>query len=184
MKKIHILAMALLVSASASVASCTNSKKADADADTAIADTQTQTEAEVSAPDLSELAVAFKDSTKRAEAATDTTYAVTPSGLKYMILTEGKGKRPTAESEVTVHYTGELLNGQVFDSSVTRGEPATFPLNRVIPGWTEGLQLMKEGGKAVFYISSNLAYGAAGAPPMIGPDQDLIFTVELISVAE
>lgn len=182
MKKIHILAMALLVSASASVASCTNSKKADAD--TAIADTQAQTEAEVSVPDLSELAVAFKDSTKRAEAATDTTYAVTPSGLKYMILTEGKGKRPTAESEVTVHYTGELLNGQVFDSSVTRGEPATFPLNRVIPGWTEGLQLMKEGGKAVFYIPSNLAYGAAGAPPMIGPDQDLIFTVELISVAE
>lgn len=182
MKKIHILAMALLVSASASVASCTNSKKADAD--TAIADTQAQTEAEVSVPDLSELAVAFKDSTKRAEAATDTTYAVTPSGLKYMILTEGKGKRSTAESEVTVHYTGELLNGQVFDSSVTRGEPATFPLNRVIPGWTEGLQLMKEGGKAVFYIPSNLAYGAAGAPPMIGPDQDLIFTVELISVAE
>lgn len=184
MKKIHILAMALLVSTSASVASCSNSKKADADADTAIADTQALTEAEASVPDLSELAVAFKDSTKRAEAATDTTYAVTPSGLKYMILTEGKGKRPTAESEVTVHYTGELLNGQVFDSSVTRGEPATFPLNRVIPGWTEGLQLMKEGGKAVFYIPSNLAYGAAGAPPMIGPDQDLIFTVELISVAE
>lgn len=182
MKKIHILAMALLVSASASVASCSNSKKADAD--TAIADTQALTEAEAAVPDLSELAVAFKDSTKRAEAATDTTYAVTPSGLKYMILTEGKGKRPTAESEVTVHYTGELLNGQVFDSSVTRGEPATFPLNRVIPGWTEGLQLMKEGGKAVFYIPSNLAYGAAGAPPMIGPDQDLIFTVELISVAE
>lgn len=180
MKKIHILAMALLVAAGATVASCSNSKKAEAD--TVATESQAQTEAP--APTLSDLAIAFKDSTKQSEVATDTTYAVTPSGLKYMILTEGKGKQPNAESEVTVHYTGELLNGDVFDSSVSRGEPATFPLNRVIPGWTEGLQLMKEGGKAVFYIPSNLAYGPAGAPPYIGPDQDLIFTVELISVGE
>ena len=108
----------------------------------------------------------------------------TASGLQYVVEKEGTGAQPTAEDEVTVHYTGKLLNGQVFDSSVNRGEPATFPLNRVIPGWTEGLQLMKAGGKAVFYIPSALAYGSAGAPPMIGPDADLIFTVELISVGE
>lgn len=108
----------------------------------------------------------------------------TASGLQYVVEKEGSGAQPTAEDEVTVHYTGKLLNGQVFDSSVNRGEPATFPLNRVIPGWTEGLQLMKAGGKAVFYIPSALAYGSAGAPPMIGPDADLIFTVELISVDE
>ena len=108
----------------------------------------------------------------------------TASGLQYVVEKEGTGAQPTAEDEVTVHYTGKLLNGQVFDSSVSRGEPASFPLNRVIPGWTEGLQLMKAGGKAVFYIPSALAYGSAGAPPMIGPDADLIFTVELISVGE
>lgn len=176
MKKIQILAMALLVAADMS--SCSNNKKAEAAAETA----EPQAEYVAPAPDYSELATAFRDSSKKSDVATDTTYAVTPSGLKYMILTEGKGKQPTAESSVTVHYTGELLNGEVFDSSVSRGEPATFPLNRVIPGWTEGLQLMKEGGKAVFYIPSNLAYGPAGAPPMIGPDEDLIFTVELISV--
>ncbi len=176
MKKIQILAMALLVAAGMS--SCSNNKKAEAAAETA----EPQAEYVAPAPDYSELATAFRDSSKKSDVATDTTYAVTPSGLKYMILTEGKGKQPTAESSVTVHYTGELLNGEVFDSSVSRGEPATFPLNRVIPGWTEGLQLMKEGGKAVFYIPSNLAYGPAGAPPMIGPDEDLIFTVELISV--
>lgn len=179
MKKIQILAMALLVAAgTVTVASCSNSKKAETVAETA----ETQTEAVVPTPDYSELASAFRDSARKSDVATDTTYAVTPSGLKYMILAEGKGKQPTAESSVTVHYTGELLNGEVFDSSVSRGEPTTFPLNRVIPGWTEGLQLMKEGGKTVFYIPSSLAYGAAGAPPMIGPDQDLIFTVELISV--
>lgn len=176
MKKIQIMAMALLVAAGMS--SCSNSKKAEA----AVETTETRAEYVAPAPNYSELATTFRNSSKKSDIATDSTYAVTPSGLKYMILTEGKGKQPTAESSVTVHYTGELLNGDVFDSSVSRGEPATFPLNRVIPGWTEGLQLMKEGGKAVFYIPSNLAYGPAGAPPMIGPDEDLIFTVELISV--
>lgn len=181
MKKFQILTVGLLLTAGAAiVASCSNSKKGTADSDTTVA----VAEAVVPTPEYSELAKAFQDTTKRAETATDTTYAVTPTGLKYMILAEGKGKQPTAADEVTVHYTGELLNGQVFDSSVSRGEPATFPLNRVIPGWTEGLQLMKEGGKAVFYIPSNLAYGSAGAPPMIGPDEDLIFTVELISVGQ
>lgn len=106
----------------------------------------------------------------------------TASGLQYVVEKEGEGASPAATDEVTVHYTGRLLDGTVFDSSVNRGEPATFPLNRVIPGWTEGLQLMKENGKAVFYIPSALAYGEQGAPGAIPPNSDLIFTVELIKV--
>lgn len=106
----------------------------------------------------------------------------TPSGLKYLVLTEGIGNQPTATSEVTVHYTGMFLNGKVFDSSVERGEPTTFPLNRVIPGWTEGVQLMKEGAKYKFYIPSNLAYGERGAGGVIPPNTDLIFEVELINI--
>lgn len=106
----------------------------------------------------------------------------TPSGLQYVIDKEGTGAQPTAEDEVTVHYTGKLLNGQVFDSSVNRGEPATFPLNRVIPGWTEGVQLMKEGAKYTFFIPSDLAYGAQGVPGAIPPHSTLIFDVELIKV--
>ncbi|MCH5226935.1 MAG: FKBP-type peptidyl-prolyl cis-trans isomerase [Muribaculaceae bacterium] len=107
---------------------------------------------------------------------------VTDSGLQYTITKEGTGKQPTATSEVTVHYTGKLLDGTVFDSSINRGEPATFPLNRVIPGWTEGLQLMKEGAKFTFFIPSDLAYGPNGIPNVIPPHSTLIFDVELISV--
>ena len=107
---------------------------------------------------------------------------VTDSGLQYVVIKEGEGKQPTATSEVTVHYTGKLLDGTVFDSSINRGEPATFPLNRVIPGWTEGLQLMKEGGKYTFFIPSDLAYGPNGIPNVIPPHSTLIFDVELISV--
>lgn len=106
----------------------------------------------------------------------------TPSGLQYVIEKEGTGTQPTAEDEVTVHYTGKLLDGKVFDSSVNRGEPATFPLNRVIPGWTEGVQLMKEGAKYTFFIPSDLAYGAQGVPGAIPPHSTLIFEVELIKV--
>lgn len=106
----------------------------------------------------------------------------TPSGLQYVIEKEGSGAQPTAEDEVTVHYTGKLLDGKVFDSSVNRGEPATFPLNRVIPGWTEGVQLMKEGAKYTFFIPSDLAYGAQGVPGAIPPHSTLIFEVELIKV--
>lgn len=106
----------------------------------------------------------------------------TPSGLQYVVEKEGEGAQPTAEDEVTVHYTGKLLNGTVFDSSVNRGEPATFPLNRVIPGWTEGVQLMKEGAKYKFFIPSDLAYGANGVPNVIPPHSTLIFEVELIKV--
>ncbi|MCM1319900.1 MAG: FKBP-type peptidyl-prolyl cis-trans isomerase [Muribaculaceae bacterium] len=106
----------------------------------------------------------------------------TPSGLQYVVEKEGTGAQPTADSEVTVHYTGKLLDGTVFDSSVSRGEPATFPLNRVIPGWTEGVQLMKEGAKYTFFIPSDLAYGAQGVPNAIPPHSTLIFEVELIKV--
>ncbi|MBP3298672.1 MAG: FKBP-type peptidyl-prolyl cis-trans isomerase [Muribaculaceae bacterium] len=108
----------------------------------------------------------------------------TASGLQYVVEKEGTGAQPGASDEVTVHYTGKLLDGTVFDSSVNRGEPATFPLNRVIPGWTEGVQLMKEGAKYTFFIPSDLAYGAQGVPNAIPPHSTLIFEVELIKVVK
>ncbi|MCM1369236.1 MAG: FKBP-type peptidyl-prolyl cis-trans isomerase [Candidatus Amulumruptor caecigallinarius] len=108
----------------------------------------------------------------------------TSSGLQYVVEKEGTGAQPGAEDEVTVHYTGRLLDGTVFDSSVNRGEPATFPLNRVIPGWTEGVQLMKEGAKYTFFIPSDLAYGPQGIPGAIPPHSTLIFEVELIKVVK
>lgn len=108
----------------------------------------------------------------------------TASGLQYVVEKEGTGVQPGASDEVTVHYTGKLLDGTVFDSSVNRGEPATFPLNRVIPGWTEGVQLMKEGAKYTFFIPSDLAYGAQGVPNAIPPHSTLIFDVELIKVVK
>lgn len=111
--------------------------------------------------------------------------STTPTGLRYVTVVEGTGAAPTASDIVTVHYTGRLLDGTVFDSSVSRGEPAAFPLQAVIKGWTEGLQLMKEGGKTVFYIPSDLAYGEMGTPGgPIGPNSDLIFEVELIKVGQ
>ncbi len=106
----------------------------------------------------------------------------TESGLQYEVLTEGTGESPLATDQVTVHYTGTLLDGTVFDSSVERGQPATFGLNQVIRGWTEGVQLMKEGAKYRFYIPSELAYGERGAGADIGPGSTLIFDVELITI--
>jgi FKBP-type peptidyl-prolyl cis-trans isomerase FkpA len=106
----------------------------------------------------------------------------TPSGLQYETVKPGTGKAPKATDTVTVHYAGWLTNGTSFDSSYKRGQPASFPLNRVIPGWTEGLQLMQEGGTAKFVIPAKLAYGSRGAPPVIGPDATLVFQVELIKV--
>lgn len=110
-------------------------------------------------------------------------YQTTPSGLKYVTVVEGTGASPKETDVVTVHYTGRLLDGTVFDSSVERGEPTSFPLQMVIKGWTEGLQLMKVGGKTVFYIPSDLAYGEMGTPGgPIGPNADLIFEVELLGI--
>ena len=108
----------------------------------------------------------------------------TPSGLQYKVLKSGKpdGKTPKATDTVKVHYHGTLIDGTVFDSSVQRGEPATFGVDQVIPGWTEVLQLMKEGDKWQVYIPSKLAYGPRGAGQQIGPNSTLIFDVELLSV--
>ncbi|MBL9133149.1 MAG: FKBP-type peptidyl-prolyl cis-trans isomerase [Verrucomicrobiaceae bacterium] len=109
----------------------------------------------------------------------------TASGLQYLVLVEGTGKSPKAKDTVVVNYRGTLLNGVEFDSSYLAGrEPAEFPLNRVIKGWTEGLQTMKEGGKTRFFIPSQLAYGKRGAGLDIGPDETLIFEVELLKVWE
>jgi FKBP-type peptidyl-prolyl cis-trans isomerase len=106
----------------------------------------------------------------------------TPSGLRYNVITEGTGNKPNATSNVKVHYTGTFLDGKVFDSSVQRGQPIDFGLNQVIPGWTEGVQLMKEGAKYKFYIPYNLAYGEQGYPGAIPPKSDLIFEVELLKI--
>ncbi|WP_115375411.1 FKBP-type peptidyl-prolyl cis-trans isomerase [Adhaeribacter pallidiroseus] len=105
-----------------------------------------------------------------------------PSGLQYQVLNEGSGKSPSKNDSVTTHYHGTLLDGTVFDSSYERGEPATFPVNGVIAGWTEALQKMKEGDKWRLFIPSNLAYGTRGAGGDIGPNAALIFDVELLSV--
>lgn len=105
-----------------------------------------------------------------------------PSGLQYQVLTEGSGKSPAKTDSVTTHYHGTLLDGTVFDSSYERGEPATFPVNGVIAGWTEALQKMKEGDKWRLFIPANLAYGTRGAGGDIGPNATLIFDVELLNV--
>ena len=105
-----------------------------------------------------------------------------PSGLQYQVLQEGNGKSPKATDKVVCHYEGMLVDGTMFDSSIQRGEPATFPLNGVIAGWTEGLQLMKEGAKYRFFIPYHLGYGERGAGASIPPFATLIFDVELIEV--
>jgi FKBP-type peptidyl-prolyl cis-trans isomerase FklB len=108
---------------------------------------------------------------------------VLPSGLQYQIVKEGNGPKPALNDQVTVHYTGKLLNGTVFDSSVERNEPATFPVSGVIPGWTEALQLMPVGSKWNLFIPSELAYGERGAGGSIPPNSTLIFEVELLAIA-
>jgi FKBP-type peptidyl-prolyl cis-trans isomerase FklB len=106
----------------------------------------------------------------------------TASGLQYQVMSEGTGMKPKATDNVTVHYHGTTIDGTVFDSSVDRGEPASFGLNQVIPGWTEGVQLMSVGSKYKFFIPQELAYGAQSPSPVIKPYSTLIFEVELISI--
>jgi FKBP-type peptidyl-prolyl cis-trans isomerase FklB len=105
-----------------------------------------------------------------------------PSGLQYEIITQGTGAKPTEFNKVTCHYHGTLTNGTVFDSSVQRGKPAEFPLNAVIKGWTEGVQLMPTGSKWRFFIPPHLGYGDRQVGPTIGPNSTLIFEVELLSI--
>ncbi len=121
---------------------------------------------------------AYLDSNKKKSGVT-----TTASGLQYEVLKKGSGAKPKATDTVTVHYEGKLISGTVFDSSIARGEPATFPLNGVIKGWTEGLQLMPVGSKFRFYIPSELGYGAQGGGS-IGPNEVLVFEVELISIGK
>lgn len=106
----------------------------------------------------------------------------TASGLQYMVLSEGNGPKPKATDRVSVHYRGTLVNGTEFDSSYKRGQPATFAVNGVIPGWTEALQIMKVGSKYRLFIPSNLAYGERGTGQQIGPNATLIFEVELLAI--
>mgnify|MGYP003410052392 CR=1 FL=1 len=108
----------------------------------------------------------------------------TASGLQYKVITAGKGRQPTAEDTVTVNYRGTLIDGTEFDSSYKRNQPATFPVKGVIPGWTEALQLMKEGSKWMLYLPSAIAYGERGAGGMIGPNSALIFEVELLTIGK
>lgn len=109
---------------------------------------------------------------------------VLPSGLQYTVIKEGEGRKPKATDKVKCHYEGTLTNGQVFDSSYRRGEPAVFPLNGVIAGWTEGVQLMSEGSKYRFFIPYHLAYGERGAGQAIPPYAALVFDVELLSIED
>ena len=130
-----------------------------------------------------------KDAAAKGEAflaknATKEGVIVTESGLQYEVVTMGEGEKPTAESTVKVHYHGTLIDGTVFDSSVQRGEPIEFPLNGVIKGWTEGLQLMPVGSKFILYIPYQLAYGERGAGELIGPCEALIFEVELLEIVK
>lgn len=106
----------------------------------------------------------------------------TATGLQYKVIKEGSGARPTAENTVKVHYHGTLLDGTLFDSSVQRGQPDELPLNRVIKGWTEGVQLMTVGSKYIFWVPSELAYGEQGTPGPIGPNKTLVFEVELLDI--
>ena len=119
-----------------------------------------------------------------AEKAQEEGVTATASGLHYKVLTKGSGTSPVATDKVKVHYEGRLIDGKVFDSSYQRGQPIEFALNGVIPGWTEGVQLMKPGAKYQFYIPENLAYGSRGSGPDIGPGETLIFDVELLEVVK
>lgn len=128
------------------------------------------------------LATCAQDSAVESEGGGTGEMTTTASGLQYQVLEEGDGPKPTASDTVTVHYKGELDDGTVFDSSYERGEPTSFPVNKVIKGWTEGLQLMSVGSKYVFHIPSDLGYGERSNGP-IPPNANLTFQVELLEIA-
>ncbi|MDQ8190055.1 FKBP-type peptidyl-prolyl cis-trans isomerase [Roseibacillus persicicus] len=138
-----------------------------------------QKEAEAAAQVNIEAGKKFLAENKKREEVTET-----ESGLQYEVLTAAEGDKPAATDTVKVHYHGTLLDGTVFDSSVDRGTPIDFPLNGVIKGWTEGVQLMPVGSKYKFYIPSDLAYGNRGSGPKIGPGETLVFEVELLEIAK
>lgn len=140
-----------------------------------VADQLAQLKAEKAAANL-QAGLDYLTTNKTREAVTEL-----PSGLQYEILTTGTGEKPQAHNEVTCHYHGTLIDGTIFDSSVQRGSPASFPLNRVISGWTEGLQLMPTGSKWRFFIPPHLGYGDRQVSAQIGPNSTLVFDVELIS---
>lgn len=172
MKKFYVIAVAALA---VGMASCNNEKKAEQASAEATA--QEQPALSPAQQNLKEGQEFLAENAKRPEVKT------TETGLQYEVLQEGNGPKPTAADAVEVHYEGRLIDGTVFDSSYERGETITFPLNRVIPGWTEGLQLMPVGSKYRLYIPSNLGYGPQGTPGgPIGPNATLIFDVELISI--
>ena len=168
MKKILSLAMAALLLAG--MASCNNSANNETTTEEATPDYGQQIK------DNKTIGREFMEQNAKNDSVVQT-----QSGLQYMVLKEGTGAKPGPTDEVTVHYTGKLLDGTVFDSSVERGEPATFPLDKVIAGWTEGLQLMSEGSKYRLFIPSELAYGSKGTQNIL-PNSTLIFDVELIKV--
>ena len=136
-------------------------------------------EAEVAAVTNLAEGTAFLEANKTAEGVT-----TTDSGLQYIVIEEGTGARPSADSRVKVHYTGTLIDGTKFDSSYDRGQPAEFPLGGVIPAWTEALQLMKVGGKMKIFAPPDIAYRDRGAPPVIGPNATLIFEIELVEIVQ
>ena len=172
MKKFLFMAMAALLMTG--MASCNSNNNETTSPETT---EEATTEPTVEIKDNLTLGREFLEENAKNDSVTQT-----ESGLQYMVLKEGTGAKPGPTDEVTVHYTGRLINGTVFDSSVERGEPATFPLDKVIPGWTEGLQLMSEGAKYRLFIPSELAYGSKGAGDQILPNSTLIFDVELIKV--
>lgn len=168
-------------------AACSSNNKSNdsANADTvAVVDEATAAEAQFD-PKVFPYTAEFFNNPERKGNGMDSTWAVTASGLKYAVIAQAEGAKPKAEDTVTVHYAGALTNGQQFDSSIDRGEPTSFPLNRVIKGWTEGLQLMSVGSTYEFYIPYDLGYGEQGQPQAgIPPFAPLMFRVELIKIGE
>ena len=175
MKK--FFAMAMVAMLMTGMAGCGNQNESTTDANTKDTE-QTTPDTGTEIKSNLELGREFLE-----ENAKNDSVKVTESGLQYMVLKEGTGAKPGPTDQVTVHYTGRLIDGTVFDSSVERGEPATFAVGQVIPGWVEGLQMMNEGSAWRLFIPAELAYGSRGTGP-IQPNSTLIFDVQLIKVTK